>query len=196
MWNLKFIQIKDQRKDQSIQKVHNKEWNFIILENCNYYHLVLTRFFVKSPSQSIKYRIVSTFIDKISSNRWMWILKFIRRRTQPRYQSVWKSKSSNMDRNEFNVVVIDDELKDRSIVGDEYGFFNLNQIPLTGLILILLTGQIFNIILNKILDSILKTIIYLREVNPSRQGSRQDFNRYHLIIKIIIKIIIFVIDII
>ena len=101
-----------------------------------------------------------------------------------------------MDRNEFNVVVIDDELKDRSIVGDEYGFFNLNQIPLTGLILILLTGQIFNIILNKILDSILKTIIYLREVNPSRQGSRQDFNRYHLIIKIIIKIIIFVIDII
>ena len=101
-----------------------------------------------------------------------------------------------MERNEFNVVVIDDELKDRSIVGDEYGFFNLNQIPLTGLILILLTGQIFNIILNKILDSILKTIIYLREVNPSRQGSRQDFNRYHLIIKIIIKIIIFVIDII
>ena len=107
-----------------------------------------------------------------------------------------KINQSNMERDEFNVVVIDDELKDRSIVGDEYGFFNLNQIPLTGLILILLTGQIFNIILNKILDSILKTIIYLREVNPSRQGSRQDFNRYHLIIKIIIKIIIFVIDII
>ena len=74
------------------------------------------------------------------------------------------------------------------IIGDEYEFFNLNQVPLTGLILILLTGQILSIILNKILDIILRTIINRTEVNQSRQ----DFNRYHLIIKIII----FVIDII
>ena len=92
-------------------------------------------------------------------------------------------KVINMERND-NVV----------IVGDEYGFFNLNQIPLTGLILILLTGQILNIIITKILDIILRTIINRTEVNQSRQ----DFNRCHfiikLIIKIIIKIIIFVID--
>ena len=76
------------------------------------------------------------------------------------------------------------------IVGDEYGFFALNQIPLTGLILILLTGQILNIIINKILDIILRTIINRTEVNQSRQ----DLNRCLFIIKITIKIIIFVID--
>ena len=76
------------------------------------------------------------------------------------------------------------------IVGNEYGFLNLNQIPLTGLILILLTGQILNIILNKILDIILRTIINRTEVNQSRQ----DLNRCLFIIKITIKIIIFVID--
>ena len=77
-------------------------------------------------------------------------------------------------------------------VGVEYGLFSLNQIPLTGLILILLTGQILNTILIKILDLILRTIINRTEVNQSRQ----DFNRCHLIIKITIKIIIFVIGII
>ena len=77
-------------------------------------------------------------------------------------------------------------------VGVEYGLFSLNQIPLTGLILILLTGQILNTILIKILDLILRTIINRTEVNQSRQ----DFNRCHLIIKITIKIIIFVISII
>ena len=77
-------------------------------------------------------------------------------------------------------------------VGVEYGLFSLNQIPLNGLILILLTGQILNTILIKILDLILRTIINRTEVNQSRQ----DVNRCHLIIKIIIKIIIFVIGII
>ena len=77
-------------------------------------------------------------------------------------------------------------------VGVEYGLFSLNQIPLTGLILILLTGQILNTILIKILDLILRTIINRTEVNQSRQ----DFNRCHLIIKITIKIIFFVIGII
>ena len=194
MWILKFFQTEDQRRNQLIRKSKsNKEWNFIILENCNCYHLVLTRFFLKSPSSGtgnqliltgserrIKYRVISTFIDKISSNRWMWNLKFIQRRTQSRYQSIWKSiKVHNMDRND-NVM----------IVGDEYGLFALNQIPITGLILILLIGQILNIILNKILDIILRTIINRTEVNQSRQ----DLNRCLFIIKITIKIIIFVID--
>ena len=88
----------------------------------------------------------------------MWNLKFIRSRTQSRYQSVWKSKSSNMERND-NVM----------IVGNEYGLFALNQIPLTGLIFILLIGQILNITLTKILDIILRTIINRTEDNQSRQ---------------------------
>ena len=58
------------------------------------------------------------------------------------------------------------------IVGDESGLFNLNQIPLTGLILILLTGQILNSILAKILDKILRTIINRTGVNQSRHLNR------------------------
>ena len=175
MWNLKFIQIKDQ--NQSIRKSKsNKEWNFINLENCNCYHLVLTRFFVKSPGQSIKYRIISTFIEK---NRQIIDVKFEihSKKNRPGISRFKNQKVLNMERNDNAV-----------IIGDEYEFFNLNQVPLTGLILILLTGQILNIILTKILDIILRTIINRTEVNQSRQ----DFNRYHLIIKIII----FVIDII
>ena len=55
------------------------------------------------------------------------------------------------------------------IVGNEYGLFALNQIPLTGLIFILLIGQILNITLTKILDIILRTIINRTEDNQSRQ---------------------------
>ena len=58
------------------------------------------------------------------------------------------------------------------IDGDEYGLFTLNQIPLIGLILILLTGQILNIILTKILDIILRTIINRTGVNQPRHLNR------------------------